>query len=242
MTLLENLNVQRRRLWRLLLTAWIVYTVLFILLTASCYFMFHIHPDKLTKDPVAILKGAFYTGAISNINMLLWAASATLGFCSYIALCKFVPRSATKKFVLHFGLITLVLLLDDLFLWHEEMFPKYIGLHEYAVYAFYLLYLSYILAAFRKTVLKTDYIILIAALCFLGTSMVADIFCKQFARLLPAVAQYETFIEDSLKSIGIFTWCMYAARLFATTVLTHIQRAMLTPNAPKIVVIKQEAV
>ena len=113
---------------------------------------FNILPDELTKDPVAVLRGKFYTGALSNLNIIFWTVAATLCLFGYFTLSKFAPKSGLKWTLFHFGLVTTILLLDDLYLWHEKMFPDYIGLDERLVYISYLLYLTFVLIRFRSVI------------------------------------------------------------------------------------------
>lgn len=138
MNAITYLKNRRQVLPRLLFIPVLTYGLFFLSIVGAGFF-FNIPPDYLTKDPVALLHGKFYTGALSNFTILCWTAAATLCMFSYLALCKFASHSGLKPLLFHFALVTLILLLDDLYLWHEVMFPDYVGVDERLVYLSYLL-------------------------------------------------------------------------------------------------------
>ena len=61
----------------------------------------------------------------------------------------------------------MLLLVDDLFMLHERIFPNQFGIDEIIVFLFYgLLFLVYLLL-FRKVILETDHIYLSLTVFFL---------------------------------------------------------------------------
>jgi hypothetical protein len=78
-------------------------------------------------------------------------------------------------------------------------------LDEKIVYAVLGVTVTIYLVAFRRVILRTDYVFLLLALVFLSSSVVIDIFQRWMWRL----GQWEFFFEDGGKWLGIACWCSY---------------------------------
>lgn len=232
MNTITYLKSRRKGMPRLLLLSVPAYGLFFFSIIGAGFF-FNIPPDYLTKDPVALLHGKFYTGALSNFTILCWTAAATLCMFGYLALYKFAPRAGLKPLLFHFALVTLLLLLDDLYLWHEVMFPDYMGVNERLVYLSYLLYIAFILVRFRNVIFQTEYVVLACAFFFLGASMTVDVCSHKLIHTLHMPAQWETLLEDALKSIGVFTWMVYFIRVAFADVLLQVQKRSIRSSPVK---------
>lgn len=112
----------------------------------------------------------FFRGAFSNIGVLLWWAAAIVSAFTYFLL--HIPSRAApftkraKAFFLYMAVLTTLLALDDLFMFHEEVFPVRLGIPELAVYAVYGV-LAAGLIYFLRFLVRTDFLVLILALGFL---------------------------------------------------------------------------
>jgi len=163
-----------------------------------------------TRDPANTFDSAFYIGSITYIGAILWTVTATT--CLFASL---VLRSRggsgdlqTSRFLLVSGLFTAMLLFDDLFLFHEIVFPKYLGISDYVTFSVYAaIALSYVVV-FRRLILSTPFLTLILAGALLGLGMIAD---KLYDDALDTSAKF--LIEDGLKFMGITTWFVYYVRL-----------------------------
>lgn len=160
--------------------------------------------DTLTKDPTETMNAPFYIGAFSNIGIILW--------CSAGVLCLFNAMQMSggnlteyRSFLIVSALLTFMLAFDDLFLLHEEVFPRYFHVPENAVILTYINIFILYLILFRKTILSTEYFILALAFFFIGMAKVSD--------LLPLPEEKDTFLEDSIKLFGIVSWFIYFYRL-----------------------------
>ena len=73
----------------------------------------------------------FFQGAFSNVGILLWWTAAIVSAFTYFLLRIVLRTRATtrlsKTFLLYMALFTGVLVLDDLFMLHEEVFPVRLG-------------------------------------------------------------------------------------------------------------------
>jgi hypothetical protein len=167
--------------------------------------------EALTRDPLAILDKPFYLGALSSIGILFWCASAAFCLFSFLVLKQRRQGRDFANFFLASSGITLFLLLDDLFLIHEQIFPIYLNLSENLVLGGHVVILLSYLICFRKIILRTEFLILLAALGFFALSILADL---DMIALPPTSVRegIEALLEDGLKLLGIATWCTYFAR------------------------------
>ncbi|AFZ12518.1 hypothetical protein Cri9333_1628 [Crinalium epipsammum PCC 9333] len=163
--------------------------------------------EILAADPLSITKSPFYYGAISNIGVLFWCSTASVCFFCFAIFFNKKIKKEFSQFFLFSGSLTSLLLLDDLFLLHEEVFPKYLNVSEKCVAVIYGIIALLYLIKFRKTILKTEFILLILAFIFFGLSLIIDnigiitYFFKK-AHLLISI----------FKLLGIITWFSYFSR------------------------------
>lgn len=166
----------------------------------------------LTHDPAAIMGAPFYVGLFSNISVLLWCASAAVCFFSFLALKESVNNREFSSFCLFSGFVTTLLLLDDFFLLHESVFPKYLNIPEKLVYAGYGITILLYLLRFRILILKTEFLPLLFALSFFGFSGAFDLLQQAFSLLQSSL---QSFLEDGIKLLGVVSWCTYFVRVCA---------------------------
>jgi hypothetical protein len=147
----------------------------------------------------------FYVGALSNIGVLLWCTAASVSIFTSHALRRSARNEDLRRFLLWFGVLSAVLMLDDLFLLHEGFFPKYLHLPQPLVLALYGLLALGVLVRFGRSILSTDYRLLALALVFLGLSVLIDL-------MPPIQSVYRPLLEDGLKLAGIVLWSAYIVR------------------------------
>ena len=145
-----------------------------------------------------------FIGIISNVGILFWCTSASVCFFSYfLTMLKKGPKKINNSlFLRFFGLISLLMLFDDLFLFHESIAPK-LFLSEKLVYVCYLAIVSFGITRFRKVILQTEWIILCLAFVFFFLSLIFDIF--ESSLNIPIIF----ILEDGLKFLGIASWSSY---------------------------------
>ena len=161
--------------------------------------------DRLTRDVVAIAGIHPLSGILSNLGILLWCAAASVCAFTAVFIRGKVPGS-TFHFLLASALLSGWLLIDDLFLFHEELAQRYLGLSENAIIFALGAFVSAYLVSFRKTILKTNYPLLIIALGFLASSVLVDVV---FGRWMWRLGHWTYLVEDGLKWLGISYWCGY---------------------------------
>ncbi len=211
---------------------WMVYLTVFVLLISIVIMrvFFKIPMSYLTRDPADLLRHSqissfpffeegivnlpFFLGGLSYLGILLWCATLAVCFFSFILFCKTGHDSSEILFFRRAGLISTLLLTDDLFRLHEIVFPVYLHLHEYTLYASYALLIAFFLIRFRTKILNTDYLLLLFALGCLGLSLFSDMITD----VLFSSISGATLLEDGSKFVGIVSWFLY----FAGTCLQQI--------------------
>ena len=101
-------------------------------------------------------------------------------------------------------MLSILLLVDDLFMIHDFMIPRYTPATEeylYAVYFFLMIAWGYY---FYEEIRQSEYRLLGMALLFLGASVIGD--------LIISGKGIGYLVEDALKFLGITTWFIYLAR------------------------------
>lgn len=161
----------------------------------------------MTSDVTSMAGVPAYTGFVSQLGILFWAAAAALClFCAAIARGRAGGEQA--RFFLASGLLTLVLALDDLFLLHESAFP-HLGVPEKLVFASYGAFALYYLLRFRRIILATEFLMLATAFAFFGLSVALDVLNP------PGINPY--LLEDGTKLVGVLAWLAYFARTAAAS-------------------------
>lgn len=199
-------------------------TVIYCLLTSADLPFF-------LRDAKAIYGVPLHTGALSSVGVLLWCTTGAVCLFASLVLHKTVRETEKKNFLMYAGLLTSVLMLDDLFLLHEAFAPAYLGVNESIVLTVYGLLVTILLARYRKVVYKSAYTLLALSLGLLASSIVLDLLI-QYLSLLPGaeLRGLRFLLEDGFKLLGIaawfgyFGWTSYAA-------LTRRHSARTLPSA-----------
>ena len=158
-------------------------------------------PAALLRDPMAVARDpelccAYYSGAVSNLGILLWAAAAAIAAFA----ASLTPVKEMRRFLIATSALTAFLMIDDLFMLHEEALPG-LGAPEPAVYAFYLACAAaYGLIYFRRIFAGRAALAILAALA-MSASLVED----QTKVLWPI----HDFVEDGAKLGAIYCWFLF---------------------------------
>lgn len=184
----------------------IAYAVTTAILSVVIYIgmEYNIELDHFTQDPVTVMDAPFYLGFFSHFGILFWCGTAILCFYTRIILRNTSTDSEQLKFLFYSGLLTSLLLFDDLFLLHEDVFPEFLNLNKGTVYLVYVNIIILYLLLFRREILNSEFIILMVASMLIAIS--------QFVDMLPMPIPEDSFLEDAVKLFGIVTWFIYYAR------------------------------
>ena len=193
-------------------------TLVFLLFAWIITSHFDVDMAYFTRDPAAKIGFHPLYGAISHMGVLLWGASATL--CFFVAsIYRDHLFKGSHRYLFVSGLVMLGHLLDDLFLIHEEMAPYYLHIEQNTVYGIYLLVALGQFKVYSHSILKTEFIILLAALFYMALSVLIDYF--EDKGLIDN--WYDVLFEDGFKFLGIVTWFIYFFRLSTAIVRSEKQ-------------------
>jgi hypothetical protein len=160
----------------------------------------------LTRD-IASLAGVHpFFGVMSNLGLMLWAAAAAVSLLTVLIRMK--SGEGNTKFFLASGALSLWLLFDDAFLFHEELAPTHLGLMTEIVLAGLGVAVITWLGVFRREILAAGPFFLVLALGMFALSLGVD-----FAADIFPAAETETswriFYEDAPKWLGIVFWLAF---------------------------------
>ncbi|MEL6938598.1 MAG: hypothetical protein AAFO84_05330 [Cyanobacteria bacterium J06598_1] len=177
----------------------------------------------LTRDPAAIAHHNPFFGALSNIGILLWSASAAVCGLSAAVLNIIQPISDSRLFFGLFAGLSAALCLDDTFLLHEAILPNRLPLvhiPEAVVILSYVLVLIGAIVRFRKLLLDTS-------VWLFGLSLGCFAIAAGFDQILPPNVFSEdiTFlIEDGFKLLAIFLWLAYFVRASMESIVEAVEQ------------------
>lgn len=157
-----------------------------------------------TNDPFVLGNLPFYAGILSNAGILLWCSTTAICFFSAAVLKNDDQVRYWRLFLLMSGLLTSLLLFDDLFQIHRIFYPKLFYFSTLLFYGMYGFLTLWYLIYFRKQILETEFLLLTFALAFFVLAVVFDTL-----HLLP---RGHTAFSDGLKLFGIVSWFTYFIR------------------------------
>ena len=170
-------------------------------------FSYDIPIGAFTRDAAAIKKFHPFVGILSNLGILVWCAAATICFFTATILWQTIQQELAR-FLFTSGLLTLALLLDDLFMFHELLAEQLFSLSEKIVYLVYGLATLTYLCLFRRLILQTTLPLLCLAFFFFATSIAID---EIFHHWLEPLRAWVYLFEDGAKFLGLVSWCGYFA-------------------------------
>jgi hypothetical protein len=155
--------------------------------------------EMLTRDPNAIAHVPTYFGFLSQMGILMWAGSSAICLLGFRLCAAKIAYPAFRSFFLTSTLLTMQLGLDDAFLMHEIILPKYLGIPSEVTFIVYGVLVIYFLLRFFSIIARTAFIPFVLALLFFSISAGLDLMNP----FLP------TIYEDGAKFIGIVSWLIY---------------------------------
>jgi len=156
--------------------------------------------SSLTRDPVESGGLRWHAGFLHSISILVWGAltaSCLLGAATWR---RSGGERVLRAFLLVAAALTLLVGLDDIFQFRGELYPDHLGLSEVAVLVIYAVVLCILAVVFGPTMLRTEWIVLAAAVAVL----VVWLGVRHF--------DVERAVQDGLKLVGQLTLLLYFFR------------------------------
>jgi hypothetical protein len=155
----------------------------------------------LTRDMAAVVHASPFTGVLSVLGVTVWIATISIVIFT-LALSWNHVEGPKRRFLVWFALLSLVLMLDDLFMFHELIAPDYLGLRQRYVYLAYMAATGLGLLLYRRVIIDSGPLLLAAALACFTLSVGVDVFfCVDDSWLI--------LLEDGAKFFGIVGWGGY---------------------------------
>jgi len=155
-------------------------------------------------DGNAVAKVHPLVGILSYLGILLWWAAAAIWLFT-AGIMRAAGRTEAFRFAVASGALTAYLALDDLFEFHEQLAPKYLGLSETVIYALLGIALVAYFVVFWKCIRATGFMLMVLAVLFLAASVGID----KAADFAHAQMTNKGVFEDGTKWLGIACWLGY---------------------------------
>jgi hypothetical protein len=208
--------VQGRQVWKILFFVYLAIGLMFVGVGILSQVVKGHSLEFFLRDIVATGKLPFFAGFVSQLGGMLWCASLTVCLFSLLILRRQdAGLASSRRFLLQAAILTGVLLLDDIFLFHEDVGPHYLHIPEKVVMVGYMLLGIAFVILNRKEILSSEYLLLLLALAMLGISVFLDALPIDDFGLPYFFKRLEIFLEDGFKFAGIATWLIYFVRYAA---------------------------
>lgn len=158
--------------------------------------------SHVSRDPATALGGPFLIGYLSYLGACLWCAAAAVALFSAL-LARGGGDGAGAAFFSATGLLSGLMLADDLFMVHDGLVPHLLGDVERWNLALYALLAGAYLVAFAPLIRRTCLPLPAATGCAFAGSVLVD------AQLIPVPESRRHLAEDGCKFIGIVNWAAW---------------------------------
>lgn len=155
------------------------------------------------RDPTTSLGGHPLTGAVSSAGVLLWWTAVTACGLAAVLNHRDGGPARTVAFFTTGGVLAGLLALDDLFLVHDYVGPRHLGIPEPLVLALLGGVGLIFLVAFSGEIRQSRAPWFMGAVILFGLSLGVDCFQARFT------SSWRIFVEDGLKWLGIFAWTTF---------------------------------
>ncbi|WP_158045122.1 hypothetical protein [Skermanella pratensis] len=172
---------------------------------------------ELFNDPADIVGYDPFFGMISTIGLFFWAAAAGIA-----ALAATVLRGAGDTraggFFQAAGLLTLLLMVDDAFMLHEQVLPEGLGIRERYIKVGYLALAAAFGLTFFRFLIRGNPVLLASSAAFFAGSVVFDnpAFLTGLGVMASDFVLY--VVEDGCKFTGIVLWFTWMLKTAADSV------------------------
>lgn len=187
------------------------------------------------RDAASIVDKPFFLGSMSNLGVVLWFAAGAICLFAAGVLRRAEPKGQRAMFFFAAGLLTVIMALDDLLLFHAEIVSGVIFGNrnligpvdgELLVFGAYMATLLFILIYWNNLIRTTDYLFLLVSRAFFILRMSAD--RGIIGGSLVKDKEVRVLIEDGCKFLGITGWLHYFARTARQQVLAVLRPAPIS--------------
>jgi len=202
------------RSWAVWIYSLTLLPVLFLL--GGLWYQPYVPLGELMRDSLLVAEVSkdcchIYYGAVSNLGVLLWAGTAAILFFSAIVLALLGARKHRAHFVQFVlaGTLTTLLCVDDFFLVHDIVLPKF-GFSETLAYVVYAAFAAVYVIYARNEILAARWAMFLVSVVCLALSVKIDVFMTNDS-------DFRLLIEDGAKLVGIAAWFSFHTETAACT-------------------------
>ena len=199
----KNLYLKNRSIYPLMIKVYLP-AILILCSIALLKLIFNLDIGKITRDPAQITGSHPLLGLLSNIGILIWCSTAAICYFSSWLISKKKDNKNIISFFTSSAVVTGLLMFDDLFLFHDFLFPEYLKINEKIVYLSYGIICTMYLFKFKRIILQADYIFLLLAFIFFAFSICVDIAMEHNIWVTGML-----LFEDGFKFLGILSWAIF---------------------------------
>lgn len=156
--------------------------------------------SDLLRDPTATMSAHPLLGALSSLGILAWWTGAAIALITAAILRATDRLGELSRFLACAGVLTAVLALDDLFLFHEDLADRLFGVSQRAMLIAYAAIAAVFLGRFRHTILRADCTLALLAVLLFGGSLAVDFVQARWD------SPWRILVEDGCKLLGIACW------------------------------------
>lgn len=180
----------------------------------------------LMRDPIISGRMPVGAGIVSQFELVLWSASMTLCLVGWVLFGRTGKHVRPGRLLLHFGIVTIILFLDKMLLFHGDIAPNQLHVDKSIVIAVYLILVLISVYLNRVEILSSEYVLLVLALVMFGASVFLDALPLTNLGVPLFGLQIRFFLEDGIKFAGVATWLLYLWRYL----VYRIEPALLSAN------------
>ena len=160
----------------------------------------------MTVDVASITRVHPLSGFLSSLGILLLGASTAIWYFSAVTVAGHDATShAAPRLMLLGAAVSGYMTLDDLFQVHEYIAPRHLGVPDEAVLGLLGVALLTFLSMAWRSPDRTGLFWLLAALGWMGVSVLFDVTSRWLWRL----GEWQYFFEDGAKWVGLCCWLKY---------------------------------
>lgn len=160
----------------------------------------------LTRDPSETTGSPWYLGMTSSLGAVGWSSAAAAFALGAAVTYSLGGRRRTTASLATGSAFTLVLLVDDVLLLHDDVVPRILPVEEEGIFAAYAFAgIAWLAAYFREMQAAVLLLVGVAGLG-LGTSVAIDL-------VWDSEGDWRLLAEDGTKFVGIWSWAAAAAFL-----------------------------
>jgi hypothetical protein len=155
------------------------------------------------RDVFSIAEIPVYSGIASNLGVFLWCAGAAVG--SFAALMVGSKEPSLHRFLAASAGFSALFMIDDFFMVHEWLVPRFLGWPEDSAYVLYGGMFALYAIAYRRSIRTLAPASFVVATFLLVLSVGIDLVQEE------ETSPWGYYVEDGIKLLGICSWLTFVA-------------------------------